>query len=78
MVVMGEVHKQMNNIAAKQKEKNYKLNAEIHKLKSMIVKHEFRIQALEIEKLFDLRYLQSWNSRLRLDNHDFNFTNFTV
>ena len=52
MVVMDEVHKQMNDIAAKQKEKIDKLNAEIRKLNAMIVKHESRIQTLEIKKLF--------------------------
>ena len=40
---MDEVHKQMNDFDAKQKEKNYKPSAEIHKLKAMIVKHESRI-----------------------------------
>ena len=52
MVVMDEVHKQMNDIAAKQKEKIDELNAEIRKLNAMIVKHESRIQTLEIKKLF--------------------------
>ena len=47
MVVMDEVHKQMNDIAAKQKEKIDELNAEIRKLKAMIVKHESRIRTLE-------------------------------
>ena len=47
MVVMDEVHKQMNDIAAKQKEKINELNAEIRKLKAMIVKHESRIRTLE-------------------------------
>ena len=52
MVVMDEVHKQMNDIAAKQKEKNDELNAEIHKLKAMIVKHESQIWTLETKQLF--------------------------
>lgn len=47
MVVMEEVHKQMNDIAGKQKEKIDELNAEIRKLKAMIVKHESRIRTLE-------------------------------
>jgi uncharacterized coiled-coil DUF342 family protein len=47
MVVMDEVHKQMNDIASKQKEKIDELNAEIRKLKAMIVKHESRIRTLE-------------------------------
>ena len=47
MVVMDEVHKQMNDIAAKQKDKIDELNAEIRKLKAMIVKHESRIRTLE-------------------------------
>ncbi len=47
MVVMDEVHKQMNEIAGKQKEKIDELNAEIRKLKAMIVKHESRIRTLE-------------------------------
>jgi len=46
-VVMDEVHKQMNEIAGKQKEKIDELNAEIRKLKAMIVKHESRIRTLE-------------------------------
>jgi len=42
MAVMEEVHKQMGDIAAKQKDKIDELNAEIRKLKAMIVKHESR------------------------------------
>ena len=37
----------MNEIAGKQKEKIDELNAEIRKLKAMIVKHESRIRTLE-------------------------------
>lgn len=47
MVVMDEVQKQMNEIAGKQKDKLDELNAEIRKLKAMIVKHESRIRTLE-------------------------------
>ena len=37
MVVMDEVHKQMGEIAAKQKERIDEMGAEIRKLKAMIV-----------------------------------------
>ena len=47
MVVMDEVHKQMGEIAAKQKERIDEMGAEIRKLKAMIVKHESRIRTLE-------------------------------
>ena len=47
MVVMDEVHKQMGDIAAKQKERIDEMGAEIRKLKAMIVKHESRIRTLE-------------------------------
>ena len=47
MVVMDEVHKQMSEIAAKQKERIDEMGAEIRKLKAMIVKHESRIRTLE-------------------------------
>ena len=47
MVVMDEVHKQMGEISAKQKEKIDEMGAEIRKLKAMIVKHESRIRTLE-------------------------------
>ena len=47
MVVMDEVHKQMNDIATKQKERIDEMGAEIRKLKAMIVKHESRIRTLE-------------------------------
>ena len=47
MAVMEEVHKQMSEISAKQKSKIDELNAEIRKLKAMIVKHESRIRTLE-------------------------------
>ena len=42
MAVMEEVHNQMGEIAAKQKDKIDELSAEIRKLKAMIVKHESR------------------------------------
>ncbi len=42
MAVMEEVHQQMSEIAAKQKEKIDEQTAEIRKLKAMIVKHESR------------------------------------
>ena len=42
MAVMEEVHKQMGEIASKQNDKISELNAEIRKLKAMIVKHESR------------------------------------
>lgn len=42
MAVMEEVHNQMGEIAAKQKDKIDELGAEIRKLKAMIVKHESR------------------------------------
>ncbi len=41
---MDEVQKQMNDLSSKQKEKIEELNAEIRKLKAMIVKHETRIR----------------------------------
>ena len=41
---MEEVHKQMGEIAGKQNDKISELNAEIRKLKAMIVKHESRIR----------------------------------
>ncbi len=44
MAVMDEVQKQMNDLSSKQKEKIEELNAEIRKLKAMIVKHETRIR----------------------------------
>ena len=44
---MEEVHNQMTEITAKQKEKVDDLGAEIRKLKAMIVKHESRIRSLE-------------------------------
>ena len=44
---MEEVHKQMGEIAGKQNDKISELNAEIRKLKAMIVKHESRIRTLE-------------------------------
>ena len=47
MVVMDEVHKQMGEIAGKQKERIDEMGAEIRKLKAMIVKHESRIRTLE-------------------------------
>ena len=47
MVVMDEVHKQMGEISAKQKERIDEMGAEIRKLKAMIVKHESRIRTLE-------------------------------
>ena len=47
MVVMDEVHKQMGEIASKQKERIDEMGAEIRKLKAMIVKHESRIRTLE-------------------------------
>ena len=47
MVVMDEVHKQMSEIAAKQKDRLDEMGAEIRKLKAMIVKHESRIRTLE-------------------------------
>lgn len=47
MAVMEEVHKQIGDITAKQKEKTDELAAEIRKLKAMIVKHESRLRTLE-------------------------------
>merc|ERR1712018_372697 len=47
MVVMDEVHGQMGEISAKQKERIDEMGAEIRKLKAMIVKHESRIRTLE-------------------------------
>ncbi len=47
MAVMEEVHNQMTEIAAKQKDRIDELAAEIRKLKAMIVKHESRIRTLE-------------------------------
>ena len=44
---MDEVHKQMGEIAGKQKERIDEMGAEIRKLKAMIVKHESRIRTLE-------------------------------
>ena len=61
MVVMDEVHKQMNDIAAKQKEKIDELNAEIRKLKAMIVKHESRIRTLETKNR-ELEQTQQFNN----------------
>lgn len=61
MVVMDEVHKQMNDIAAKQKEKIDELNAEIRKLKAMIVKHESRIRTLETKNR-ELESSQQFNN----------------
>ena len=49
---MAEVYKQMNDIAAKKREKIDKLNTKICKLKAMIVKHESLIRTLEIKNLF--------------------------
>jgi hypothetical protein len=48
MAVMEEVHKQMGEIATKQNDKISELNAEIRKLKAMIVKHESRIRFVVI------------------------------
>ena len=59
MVVMDEVHKQMSEIAAKQKERIDEMGAEIRKLKAMIVKHESRIRTLETKN----RDLESQVSR---------------
>ena len=61
MVVMDEVHKQMNDIAAKQKEKIDELNAEIRKLRAMIVKHESRIRTLETKNR-ELEQTQQFNN----------------
>lgn len=61
MVVMDEVHKQMNDIASKQKEKIDELNAEIRKLKAMIVKHESRIRTLETKNR-ELEQSQQFNN----------------
>ena len=47
MAVMEEVHNQIGEITAKQKEKSDEQAAEIRKLKAMIVKHESRIRTLE-------------------------------
>ena len=47
MAVMEDVHNQIGEITAKQKEKSDEQAAEIRKLKAMIVKHESRIRTLE-------------------------------
>jgi len=47
MVVMEECHRQIQEVAGKQKDKVDELSAEIRKLKAMIVKHETRIRSLE-------------------------------
>jgi len=63
MVVMDEVHKQMGEIAAKQKERIDEMGAEIRKLKAMIVKHESRIRTLETKnKDLESQVNQSGNS----------------
>ena len=54
MAVMEEVHKQMGEIASKQNDKISELNAEIRKLKAMIVKHESRIRFV-MSQLLDLK-----------------------
>lgn len=65
MAVMEEVHKQMGEIAAKQKDKIDELNAEIRKLKAMIVKHESRIRTLETKN----RELESNRSLTGFNNN---------
>ena len=48
MVAMDEVHEQMNDIAAKQKEKIEELNAKVCKFEAIIVKSKSRIPTLKI------------------------------
>lgn len=50
MTIMDEVQNQMTELSAKQNDKINELNAEIRKLKAMIVKHESRIRTLETKQ----------------------------
>ena len=79
MVVMDEVHEQMNDTAVKQIKNIDKLNSEIRILEVMIVKPKSRIPTLKILQIKTIFFdLKSSNSGLMLDNHGFEFANFGI
>lgn len=69
MTVMEECHRQIQEITGKQREKVDELNAEIRKLKAMIVKHETRIRSLETKNKEQEKQLLSQGIILNNNGH---------
>lgn len=70
MTVMDEVSRMFQDTTSKQKEKIDELNAEIRKLKAMIVKHETRIRCLETKTKEQENQLVSKGILLNKNGHD--------
>jgi len=69
MTVMDECNRQIQEATGKQKEKIDELNAEIRKLKAMIVKHESRIRSLETKAKEQEKQLVSQGILLNNNGH---------
>jgi len=69
-MVLDECHRQIQEATGKQQGKIDELNAEIRKLKAMIVKHETRIRTLETKNKEQEKQLLSQGIHLNNNGHN--------